>query len=152
MGQVTWSKILGSPVLYSVVIGITLMVTEAPVPKPILHTMNLLGGMTTPLMLITLGFSLTNLPRVSLLRGSYLALFHIAMAAAIAYALVQVFDMSGTLRKAFIIECLMPVSVGSYLWVEIYRPKKDAEDVASLVFMSTLITIIVLPLALNFWV
>lgn len=152
MGKVTWSGILANPVLYSVIIGISLLVTDTPLPNPLHQTLDLLGGLAIPLMLLTLGSSLATLPRRSLLRGSYLATFHIAMAAAVAYGLVEAFGMTGTLRKAFIIECLMPVAVGTYLWVEIYRPQQDAEDVASLVFISTLMTIAVLPLALAFWV
>ena len=47
--------------------------------------------------------------------------------------------------------CLMPVSVSTYLWVEMYD-LEDAPDVAGLILLSTVLTVFVLPLALAFWV
>ncbi|NQX90165.1 MAG: hypothetical protein HRT77_16050 [Halioglobus sp.] len=54
-------------------------------------------------------------------------------------------------RGVFIINCLMPVSASTYLWVEKYHPD-EAPDVAGLIVMTTCLTVIVLPLALTYWI
>lgn len=83
--------------------------------------------------------------------GLYLAAFHIAMAGAVAYMIVWLFGFTGTTRGVFILMCLMPASVATYLWVERYQ-NEHASDVASFIMASTLLTILVVPLALTFWI
>jgi predicted permease len=45
--------------------------------------------------------------------------------------------------------CLMPVSVATYLFVELYTPER-APDAASLILVSTLLTVLVLPVVLTY--
>jgi predicted permease len=45
----------------------------------------------------------------------------------------------------------MPTSVATYLWVDLYRPE-DAPTVASLILISTLASIVVLPVVLTVWI
>ncbi len=55
--------------------------------------------------------------RSSLGRGLLLAGFHLLMATVIAFALAHEFGFTGTQRGVFILMCLMPVSVATYLFV-----------------------------------
>ena len=43
----------------------------------------------------------------------------------------------------------MPPSVGTYLFVELYAPEY-AQDVASLIMVSTLMTVLVLPIVMTY--
>jgi hypothetical protein len=43
----------------------------------------------------------------------------------------------------------MPVSVATYLFIELYSPE-HARDVASLILVSTLLTVFVLPVVLTY--
>jgi predicted permease len=76
---------------------------------------------------------------------------HITMAAAVAFGVVTLFGFTGTLRSVFILMCMMPASVTTYLWVEVYQPD-EAPAVAGFVMASTLLAVVVLPLVLVFWV
>ena len=73
------------------------------------------------------------------------------MAAAVAFALVRLFDLEGTARGVFILQCVMPVSVATYLYVEMYQ-SEHAQEVAGLILISTLLALMVLPLVLTFWI
>jgi len=150
-GEVSLRGIATSPVIYAVVITLAMMGTDTHLPAPVADAFKILGGLSIPLMLLTLGYTLATLHTGALWRGAYLALFHVLMAAGVAWGLMQVFGFTGTERGVFIVQCLMPASVATYLGVQLYR-EEDAVDVAGFILISTLLTIVVLPLALAYWV
>ncbi len=150
-GKVTGSDLYRKPVIYAIVVAIALMATGTRLPLPFDHAVSILGGLTIPLMLLTLGHTLATLKVGALWRGLSLSLFHLALGVGVAFALLHVFAYHGTERGVLILMCLMPVSVSTYLWVEMYD-LEDAPDVAGLILLSTVLTVFVLPLALAFWV
>ena len=64
------------------------MATEPRLPTAIDRTFTILGGLAIPLMLLTLGHILATLTPGNLTHGGYLAVFHLAVAASVAVALV----------------------------------------------------------------
>ncbi len=151
IGKVSFSSLIRSPVIYAVILSLILMGTDTHLPDPIEQAATILGGLSIPLMLLTLGYTIATLTVGSIWRGTYLAGFHLIMAAGVAYALVTLFGLTGTERGVFILQCLAPVSVATYLWVEMYQ-EEYAADVAGMILISTLATILVLPLVLTFWI
>ncbi len=151
MGRFSLRGIVTSPIVYAVIITLILMATGTELPAPIDQSFTILGGLTIPLMLLTLGYTLATLKVGAMWRACYLSLFHVAMAAGVAWGLVQVFRFTGTERGVFIIMCLMPVSVATYLFVDRHVPEQ-AHEVAGLIMVSTLLTVVVLTMALTFWV
>lgn len=148
-GEVSIRSILTSPVIYAIVVALLLLATGQRLPKPLASAFELLGGFAVPLMLLTLGHTLATLKRVSLGRGALLACFHLVMASATGFGLAGLFGFAGTERGVFILMCLMPVSVATYLFVELYTPE-HAQDVASLILVSTLMTLLVLPVVMTY--
>lgn len=71
------------------------------------------------------------------------------MASATGFGLAALWGFTGTERGVFVLMCLMPVSVASYLFVEMYTPE-HAGDTASLILVSTLLTILVLPVVMTY--
>jgi predicted permease len=151
MGKVTLGSLAKKPVIYAVVVAIGLMATNTRLPVMLDRTFSILGGLAIPLMLLTLGHTLATLKAGNLTRGIYLTVFHVAMAAVVAFALVHLFGFEGPARGVFIVLCMMPVSVATYLWVETYVPDRAA-DVAGFILLSTLLAVVVLPVVLVFWV
>lgn len=151
MGSIRFGEILRQPVIYAVPVALFLLATDTKMPGPIASTVEILGGLTIPLMLLTLGNTLATLKVGDIRLGLVLTVFHTVMVAALAALIVQIFGLTGTARGTFIILCLMPVSVAVYLGVELYDPD-DATAIAGFIMISTLASILVLPLALAFWV
>jgi predicted permease len=150
-GSFSFGRLVGQPVIYTVPVALYLMASGAKLPGMIDQAVSILGGFAIPLMLVTLGYTLATLNIGSLWRGTYLALFHAAMAVAVAFGLVHLFGLSGTERGVFILLCLAPVSVATYLWITIYQ-EDHAADVAGMILVSTLLTIFLLPLVLTVWI
>ena len=151
MGRITHTDLLKSPTLFVVALTLVLLATDTQLPPILNKAFDILGGLAIPLMLLTLGVTLASLKVEMLWRGCVLAAAHLAMAAGVAAALLPVFGFEGAARGTFILQCLMPVSVATYLWVELYQPE-EAAGVASFIFISTLLSLVSLPLALAFWV
>lgn len=148
-GKVSARGILTSPVIYAIVIALVLLSTDLRLPGPLASTFDLLGGLAIPLMLLTLGHTLSTLKLSSVGLGIGLTLFHLVMGSATGFALADLFGFGGTQRGVFILMCMMPVSVATYLFVELYTPER-ANDVASLILVSTLMTVIVVPVVLAY--
>lgn len=150
-GKFSWRGLLTSPIIYAVALALFLLSTELSLPSPITKAFEILGGMSIPLMLLTLGHTLATLKLSSLGRAFVLTVLHILMAATVALLLTSVFGLSGVERSAFILGCFMPSSVATYLFIEQNFPE-EAQDVAGFILLSTLATILVLPVILQYWI
>ncbi len=151
MGRASFRDLAKSPIIYSVILALVLMATDTRLPKPIESSFTIMGGLAIPLMLLTLGHTLATLKVSSVWRGCYLSLFHIVMAVGVAWGLLHVFDFTETQRGVFILSCLMPVSVATYLFIDHHVPE-HAPDVAGFILISTILTVFVLPFVLTYWV
>ncbi|WP_372572762.1 AEC family transporter [Ruegeria jejuensis] len=150
-GTFSLKSLLTSPIIYAVIISLGLMATGQSLPAPIEKSFDILGGLSIPLMLLTLGHTLATLKVGALWRSGLLTLLHLIMAVVIASVLVPVFGFTGVERGAFMLCCLMPSSVATYLFIDQHVPEY-APEVAGFILVSTLATILVLPLALTYWI
>jgi hypothetical protein len=150
-GEFSPKKLVTSPIIYAVIVALTLMATGHSLPQPIAKSFDILGGLSIPLMLLTLGHTLATMKINSLGRSVLLTVLHLLMAVAIASALIWLFGFTGTERGALILCCLMPSSVATYLFIDQHVPEYGP-DVAGFILVSTLATILVLPVALAYWV
>ncbi len=150
-GVFSVKKLVTSPIIYAVALSLILMATGNSLPQPIAKSFDILGGLSIPLMLLTLGHTLATLRIASLGRAILLTGLHLVMAVGIAMGLVWLFGFTGAERGALILCCLMPSSVATYLFIDQHVPEYGP-DVAGFILLSTLTTILVLPLALTYWI
>ncbi len=150
-GEFSPRKLATSPIIYAVAASLILMATGISLPQPVAKSFDILGGLSIPLMLLTLGHTLATLRITSLGRAVLLTGLHLVMAVGIASALVWLFGFTGAERGALILCCLMPSSVATYLFIDQHVPEYGP-DVAGFILVSTLTTVLVLPVALSYWV
>jgi len=148
-GSASARSILASPVIYALTIALLLLGFNLQLPKALASAFGILGGFAIPLMLLTLGHTLATLKLAAIGSGGLLAGFHLLMAAATGFGLATLFGFSGTERGIFILMCVMPVSVATYLFAELYTPDQ-APVAASLILVSTLLTVLVRPAVLTY--
>ena len=129
--------------IYAALIGITLLATGTPLPRFLGNTLQLLGGLAIPLMLLALGYSLASFrvrrPRIAL----SLAIFRLALGFGIGVAVSEIFDLTGTMRGVVIIESAMPLAVFNYLLAARYD--RHPQDIAGAILISTLISFLAMP-------
>ena len=147
-GEPTPKKALTMPLPYAVAAALAFRAAEVEVPAWLYNSTDLLGGMTVPLMLLTLGVSLASMRVVGGRRALALAVLRLAMGAAVGVAVAALFDFDGVARGVLIIQCAMPPAVFNYLFAQNYDRKP--EETASVILISTLISFLTLPLLLPF--
>jgi predicted permease len=141
-------RLLKMPLIYAVVLSLLFVATGWPVPRWLSNTLHLLGGLTIPLMLIALGVSLSQLRVRSLGRATILSVVRLAGGFLVSYAVARAFDLEGAALGVVVLQSTMPVAVFNYLFAELYR--REPEEVAGLVVVSTVLSFATLPLLILF--
>jgi len=145
-GHVSLGRLARTPVLYAVALALAFMLTGTQPPRWLANTVELIGGLTIPLMLFALGVSLARLRVQSFGRSLGLALLRLASGLAIGLLVAEALGMSGIARGVLILQSAMPVAVFNYLFAQYYN--RTPEEVAGIVVLSTVITFALLPLLL----
>lgn len=138
---------LSTPLPYAVAAaGLFHLVGGAP--EWLLNTTGLLGGMTIPLMLVTLGVSLARMRITRLPRAAAIASMRLGIGFGVGVALASAFGLTGVARGVLIIECSMPVAVFTYLFAHLYD--RAPNEAASAIVLSTLVSFATLPFLMAF--
>ncbi|MCP5371410.1 MAG: AEC family transporter [Hyphomicrobiales bacterium] len=142
-GSLSLGRLARVPLIYAVAAAVAMMALDLPVPKWIDNTTRLLGGLTIPMMLITLGFSLAKLRVASLGRGVALAVARLVLGFSVGLLVATLFGLEGAARGVVILECAMPVAVFNYLFAQRYGNRP--EEVAGVVVASAILAFVTLP-------
>ncbi|WP_069384202.1 AEC family transporter [Halomonas caseinilytica] len=135
-----------TPTVYAILIALTLLLTDTELPLWLDNSVDLISGFTVPLMLITLGVSLASIQVRSLRSGIGFSLLRIPLAALAAWGIGSLLALPPMAHGILILQMSMPVAVFNYLFAQ--RSRREPEYVASLVFCSTLLSLIYLPILL----
>lgn len=138
--------LLRTPTVYAILIVVGLLVTDSELPRWLDNTVDLISGFTVPLMLITLGVSLASIRVTSLMSGVGFSLVRIPVAALLAWGVGLLVGLSPLAHAILVLQMSMPVAVFNYLFA--VRAGREPEYVASLVFVSTLLSLLYLPVLL----
>lgn len=147
-GATSLGALLRLPILYATLAALAFMFTGWQVPDFVTNTARILGGLTVPLMLITLGVSLAGLGVKRLPRAAVLSVMRIGVGFLVGWATAEAFGFEGAARGVLILECAMPVAVFNFLFAERYN--NQPEEVAGMVVISTLMSFATLPFLLAF--
>ncbi|MFG6667154.1 AEC family transporter [Halomonas sp. HNIBRBA4712] len=137
-----------TPTVYAILIAMTLLLTDTPLPGWLANIVDLMSGFTVPLMLITLGVSLASIQVKNLRSGVGFSLLRIPLAAGAAWLVASLLGLPELARNILILQMCMPVAVFNYLFAQ--RAQREPVYVASLVFCSTLLAVFYLPALLAF--
>ena len=142
-GQFDLLALLRSPFVLAVMFSAAMLGLGWELPALLDNTIRLLGQMTIPLMLLTLGVSLASLKIRDLVTASVYGGLRVVVGFAIGLALVLLLDLRGAERGVLLIQAAMPSAVFTYLMAEHYE--RSPETVAGVIVMSTLIAFVCLP-------
>lgn len=141
-------KALKEPMVAATILGALFLWQGWHTPPFLTNTLELIGQMAIPLMLITLGVALARLSPNSIALPAVVSGLKIAFCVAIAWVAGRWFQLDPVAFGVLVIQVSTPVAVTSYLLAEKYGA--DSETVAGLVVLSTLFSVVTLPLTLAF--
>jgi predicted permease len=145
-GSMSLRRLVRTPVLWAVALALVFMFTGTKPPTFIANTLTLLGNIAIGLMLLALGVSLARLHVRSIGRTLALSIFRLSMGFGVGIGLAWALDLEGVARGVVILDCAMPTAVFNYLFAQRYG--REAEEVASVIVASTVISFATLPLLL----
>lgn len=141
-------KVVKEPVVVATVLGAVFLWQGWQTPTFLTNTLELIGQIAIPMMLITLGVAVARLKPGSLGLATLLSGLKVALCVACATATGLWFNLDSTALAVLIVQIATPVAVTSYLLAEKYGA--DSDSVAGLVVVSTLMSVVTLPLILAF--
>ncbi len=139
-------KVWRQPVLWATLIAIGLRASDVQAPDWSLDSAKLLGSMAVPLMLVTLGHTLSQLPRSGFQAGAGVAVARYVSGVVVALLLFAPIGIDPFIAAPIALQMLMPCAVNSYLFARLHGSAGDAA--AGGVLLSTLVFLLLAPLML----
>jgi malate permease and related proteins len=137
------------PLVWGTVAGIVFMLAGWPVPVAVANTLDLIGQLAIPLMLITLGVAIARLQPRAIGFALFISVLKVAICIAVPLAIGLWLGLPQVALGVLVLQVSTPVAVTSYLLAEKYRARSD--EVAGLVVVSTVLSLLTIPLTLAFF-
>jgi len=141
-------KTVQEPIVPATVLGALFLWLGWETPDVVTKSLGLIGQMAIPIMLITLGVALARLQIGALARPVVLSAAKAGICVACAVGAGLWFDLDRIAAGVLVLQVATPVAVTSYMLAEKYGA--DSESVAGLVVVSTLLSVVSLPVILAF--
>lgn len=145
-GSGSFGKVLGEPLVWATLLGALFLWQDWSLPRFADNTLSLIGQMAIPIMLITLGVAVARLSPGGVGRAIFLSALKIVLCVGCAWLTAQWFELDRVAFGILVLQVATPVAVTSYMLAEKYGA--DAQSVAGLVVVSTVMSIGALPLLL----
>lgn len=146
-GRGNWKETFRLPLIYATIAGLAVNLTHLKIPELLLQPFSLLGQATIPIMLISLGYRLYDVQSIRWGHALGGALVRILGGSAAAFAAVNLIGAQGVNRQVLLLYGCLPAAVINFILTEKYR--QDPELAASIVVLSTFISIFTIPIM--FW-
>ncbi len=146
----SFNVILKSPPFYTIIISIVLLYYNIELPVFVENTTFLLMYATIFLILMSLGIALTRLKVFSLRRSLISSLARVVLGPVVGLVIIYYFNLDGFAAGVLLIQCSMPSAILNFLVGSMYSPKENVDNVASMIFVSTVLSFITIPIVVFF--
>ena len=141
------NKVFKEPMVWATLLGALFLIQGWHTQKWATNTLELLGQMAIPLMLITLGVALARLKMNLISRAIILSILKLCVSVGVAWIIGIYFELNDIAFAVLVMQIATPVAVTSYLLAQKYGA--DANEVAGLVIASTALSVFALPVLLG---
>lgn len=134
------------PALYGAVLGLAVNLLQVKIPDLVMQPLNIIGAMVIPLTLLVLGHRLSSV-RITDMPATMLAsIIRVGVGLGMGLVAVTAFGLSGVSRSTVILDSAMPSAANTSIMAMKYH--NEAELVASVVFVTTVASLLIIPLLL----
>ena len=142
-GATSVRQVLKVPMIYAALFAGAFLLSGHKPPEWINNTTKLIGGMTIPLLLITLGISLARLKVANLKRSVVLSVLRLALGFAVGVGMAEAFGFEGEAWGVLVLQSSLPVAVFNFLFAQ--RAGRSPEEIAGVVVVSTTLAFCIMP-------
>jgi len=140
--------LFSTPMLWGAVAGLAVLLSDVHLPAWLANTVGALGDLLIPLMLMALGNTVGGLKAHNLPRAFGLGAARLIISFTVAVGVSFALGLSGVAQGVLVLQGAMPAAVFSYLFAARYE--RDADDIAGIVLVSTLLGAVTLPLLVSY--
>jgi predicted permease len=140
--------VFGTPMLWGAIAGLAVLLAGLELPSWLATTVESIGNLLIPLMLMALGNTVGGLKAHNLPRAAGLGAARLVISFVVAVAVSYALGLSGVAQGVLVLQGAMPAAVFSYLFAARYD--RDADDIAGIVLVSTLLGAVTLPLLVSY--
>lgn len=137
LGSFTPRQIMKNGPIIALIVGAVALGFDLSLPAPVLKTVQMLGGITLPIMLMLLGHSLAQLhfsDRNKVGRALLFSVWRPLAGLLVAFVVTRFVPLSDTETLTLLVQSAMPMAVISYMLT--VRYKGPADEVAMMILMS----------------
>ena len=138
--------IIKSPSFYAILFAVLFLYFEIKTPTFVLNTVMLLAYGMIVLILISLGVALTKLKVFSFKISAISSIGRVIIGPIIGFILIKIFNLSGFAAGVLLIQSSMPSAILTYLIASMYSPKEIVDNIASMIVVSTLMSLVTVPI------
>ncbi|MEM7270640.1 MAG: AEC family transporter [Pseudomonadota bacterium] len=138
--------VLRQPMVWAALAGLAAAIAGLRLPVAIEASISLIGQMAIPLMLLTLGVSVSRIQMGGLWRAALISLARFGVAGGVSVLVGLTLGLTDAAFAVLVLQAIMPAPVTNYLIALQYNAEPD--EVAGLVVVSTLLSILLIPLTL----
>ena len=142
----SYTVLFKQPLVWAALLGAIFLCLGLKLPNTVNSSLKLIGEITIPMMLMTLGVAVTKLKINNFKKGFWLTLARTTICIVCATSLGLVFKLEQIALIALVLQMATPASVTSYLLSLEFG--SEPNDVASLVVVSTLMALLIIPIIL----
>jgi len=145
-GKGAFGQVVRQPMVWATILGAVFLWRGWQTPVFLTNTLDLLGQMAVPMMLVTLGVAVARLTTQRLGQALWLSVLKFVLCLALGWGIANVFGLEKIAFGVLVLQMCTPVAVTSYLLAE--RFGADSDAVAGMVMVSTLFSVAALPAVL----
>lgn len=146
-GTSPW-RALKEPSMMGTLLGALFLSQGWQTPLWLTHSLDLLGQIAIPLMLLMLGVAIARMTADNLGRALWVSVLRALVTTAVAAGIGLSLGLEPVALAVLILQLGSPVAVTSYMFAQKYDAGPD--EVAGLVMVSTLLSVVTLPVTLAF--
>lgn len=147
-GRLSLLELLRMPMLQAALLGAVLVTTGIALPGPVMTTLEMAAAVGIPLLLVSLGARLATTSLRHWKLGAAIGVLCPATSVVVMLAITPWFALDSMQKGVLFIFAALPPAVMSYVIAEQFR--QEPEKVASIVIVGTLMSALILPLAVAY--
>jgi len=145
-----FQTIIKSPAFYAIIITVLFLYFEQAIPQFVMNTVMLLAYGMIVMILMSLGIALTQMKVFSFKDALITSFGRVIIGPIIGFIVIKIFNLTGVSAGVVLIQSSMPSAILCYLIASMYSPKEIVDNISSTIVVSTLMSIVTIPITLFF--
>ena len=149
-GKIIWKTILKEPFIWAFALALAFMFFRVELPPYVDKTLEQVGHLTIPLLLLSLGFALAHIPFAGFFRGMVLSGIRLVIFVGMSFCVVLLLGFEGESRAIVLLMSVLPASTINILMAN-QTGKVDMPPLTIMVMCTNIWMAAALPIAMILW-